>query len=170
MTDKSEQKTNTTKQDSSKSEQKSNARRRSGLENLNRGNPDYAFTSERQPSPEAKSAGQQRRRFALQLQEEIEQTVEEMLQDPSTDVVKLKQYVSQFPKNIPVGKITAKLLHRDILNPNTKPMERARITEIYNKMAYGDKIDHTSSDGSVVRLADSIASIASKLDNTISEM
>jgi hypothetical protein len=102
-----------------------------------------------QPSPEAISSGLKRRRLAIQMQEEIEQSIEEMLKDPATDTLKLKDYILQFPKEIPVGRIAAKLLQRDILNPKTSPMARAKLLDTYNKIAYGDKVDHTSSDGSM---------------------
>lgn len=108
-----------------------------------------------QPSGQAKSDGMKRRKLAIQMQEEMEATVEEMLKDPATDVLKLSDYISQFPKQIPVGRITAKLLHRDILNPNTKPEVRARLVEIYNKIAYGDKMDITSGGESISVVIDS---------------
>lgn len=94
--------------------------------------------------------GLRRRKLAIQMQEEVESTVEEMLKDPSTDVLKIKDYISQFPKDIPMGRIMAKLLNRDIFNPNTKPEVRVRLIEIYNKIAYGNKIDITT-DGEQIK-------------------
>lgn len=132
----------------------SNDIKRQGWRDTSPGNPvpnAKEFSPRYQPSPEAKKAGQRRRQLAIQMQEEMEATVGEMLRDPSTDTLKMKEYIAQFPRNIPVGRIVAKLVHRDMLNPKTKPEVRARLLDIYNKIAYGDKhaVDVTTNGESI---------------------
>lgn len=97
------------------------------------------FTSDYQPTPEAKSEGLKRRSLAQAMRATIEATVGEMLDNPAIKSENLLKYIGDFPKELGVADIISAQLLKDIANPSTKPEVRARLLDIYNKIAYGDK-------------------------------
>lgn len=108
------------------------------------------FTSEYQPSPEAKKAGQQRRSLAQAMKTAIEATVGEMIKNPAVKSENLLKYIGGFPKELGVADIISAQLLKDVANPSTKPEIRAKLLDIYNKIAYGNKIDITT-DGEQIK-------------------
>lgn len=98
----------------------------------------------KQPSNQAKSDGWKRKKLAEQARFEIEQSIAEVLKDPSTDVLKLKSILSDFPKEYQVGQIIVKLLIRNMIDSKTKATERARLLESIHKIAYGESVDLTT--------------------------
>lgn len=108
------------------------------------------WSKDNQPSPEAKKAGQQRRSLAQAMKTAIEATVGEMIKNPAVKSENLLKYIGGFPKELGVADIISAQLLKDIANPNTKPEIRAKLLDIYNKIAYGNKIDITT-DGEQIK-------------------
>ena len=107
------------------------------------------FTSEYQPSPEAKSKGIQERNARLRMRALIESTLDEMLQNPNVRADDVKAIIEGFNKDSTVMDIVFNRYMRALSNPSTPDKTIKELGESLVKLGYGDKLDVTSNDETV---------------------
>jgi hypothetical protein len=122
------------------------------------------FSKDFQPNPESRANGQRTRHARLLIQKQLEQTLEEMLQDPMTDTLALTSFISSMPKDKTIVQAITSMILRDAINPKTKGSEKMKLLETLIKTGYGDKMEISGEISMTHTLINRLDNITNKLD------
>lgn len=124
-------------------------------QNARKNNPipnNTPFTSESQPSPEAKKRGWAIRNARLRIQKHLEATLEEQLKNPALNKAEIEAMVEMFGKDATMADVIFRVYMRAIVDGKLSPAIKQKLADSLIKMGYGDRVEHTGIDGSPISI------------------